>query len=276
MVILNKKRINRMEINLNNYDGVLAKSFPDNQPHLNIKDIKEGETVNVICSITSCVKLIQLCQVANIIDNAFAIKGTLQIPYLMAARFDRIMEHGDSFDLKVVASIINNLGFRKIEIFEPHSDVSLALINNSIARSSSFLATYYNKSDSILIVPDAGASKKVDSYLKHNSKIIDVVHCVKKRDLSNGVITLKVLEPDKCLDRNCVIIDDLCDGGGTFIAIAEQIRPKNLTLIVAHGIFSKGFKHLEKHFNEIIVTNSYQSYFKNNYSTNIVQEIELF
>jgi ribose-phosphate pyrophosphokinase len=54
-----------------------------------------------------------------------------------------------------------------------------------------------------------------------------------------------------------VIIDDICDGGATFLSIAEKINAKHLTLIVTHGIFSKGFSALEKRFNEIIVSDSY-------------------
>ena len=54
-----------------------------------------------------------------------------------------------------------------------------------------------------------------------------------------------------------MIIDDICDGGATFLAIAEQIKPKHMTLIVTHGVFSKGFAVLEKKFDEIIVSDSY-------------------
>ena len=30
----------------------------------------------------------------------------------------------------------------------------------------------------------------------------------------------------ECKDKNCLIIDDLCDGGGTFLGIRSQIQPK--------------------------------------------------
>jgi ribose-phosphate pyrophosphokinase len=71
---------------------------------------------------------------------------------------------------------------------------------------------------------------------------------------------LKVLEADKCEGKNCVIIDDLCDGGGTFLAIASQIKPAHITLIVTHGIFSKGFDVFKGTFDEIIVSDSYAEY----------------
>ena len=111
--------------------------------------------------------------------------------------------------------------------------------------------------DAVLICPDEGAKRKVDEYLNWNEDLTEIVYCDKNRELSTGRFTLEVSDPQKCENRNCVIIDDICDGGATFLAIAEQIRPKHLALIVTHGIFSKGFAALEKAFDEIIVSDSY-------------------
>ena len=130
----------------------------------------------------------------------------------MGPRFDRVMETGDSFDLKVISNLINSCNFDKVYLFDVHSDVSTALIKNSINITNSFLVKQYGKEDSVLICPDAGAVKKVNKYFELNDNIKEVVYCNKVRDLTNGKITLKLLELEKCKDRNCVIIDDLCDG----------------------------------------------------------------
>ena len=53
----------------------------------------------------------------------------------------------------------------------------------------------------------------------------------------------------------------------------SQIKPKHLTLIVSHGIFSKGTKIFEGIFDEIIVSNSYQS---SQEMSPIVKTINLF
>jgi ribose-phosphate pyrophosphokinase len=257
------------EINLNSQTGIKTFLFPDNQPHVNIQGIAEGDEVKVTCSITDSVKMMQLLQVANALDNLFAKKKILVIPYLMAARFDRLMQHGDSIDLKVVANLINSCNFEKVYLFDVHSDVSTMLIDHSINVSNRQLVEAYNLPDTVLICPDAGASKKMHYYTEWNSNITGIVYCNKSRDLSTGKITLTVLEAEKCRGRNCVIIDDICDGGGTFIAIAEQVQPSNLTLIVTHGIFSKGFAELEKYFTQIIVSDS----FCKSYDSTIVKQI---
>ena len=248
-------------INLNTSEGIKITIFPDGQPHVNISSIAEEDEVKVICSITDTSKLLQLLETANALDNHFAKKKILVIPYLMAARYDRLMLPGDSIDLKVVANLINMCGFEKVYLYDVHSEVSLLLINNAIAITNEELVKAYDKPNAVLICPDAGASKKVSKYFGWNSNLQQIVYCSKTRDLKTGNLALEILEPDECTGKNCVIIDDICDGGGTFLAIAEKIKPAHLTLIVTHGIFSKGFEQLEKYFQQIIVSDSlYKTY----------------
>ncbi|MFT3946220.1 MAG: ribose-phosphate pyrophosphokinase-like domain-containing protein [Agriterribacter sp.] len=256
-------------INLNTGQGINVTLFPDNQPHVNIRDIEEDDEVKVICSLTDSIKVIQLLETANALDNLFAKKKLLVIPYLMAARYDRLMQHGDSIDVKVVADLINSCGFSKILLFDAHSDVSTLLIKNAVNITNCQMVEQYNMQDGVLICPDAGAAKKVSKYFEWNKNLKDIVYCSKNRDLATGKLTLEVLEPQECENRNCVIIDDICDGGATFLSIAEKIKPKHLTLIVSHGIFSKGFATLEQKFNQIIVSDSFNKI----YTSKIVKEI---
>lgn len=256
-------------IDINQQVGITYILYPDNQPHVNVHGIKEGDNIKVICSITSSLTMMHLLQCSNALDNLFANKKILVIPYLMGARFDRLMQEGDSIDLKVVADLINYCGFEKVYLYDVHSDTATMLIKNAVNITNQNLVEEYKLGDSVLICPDAGAAKKISKYFEWNKNLTDIVYCNKNRDLTNGNLTLHVLEPEKCEGRNCVIIDDLCDGGGTFLAIASQINPQYLTLIVTHGIFSKGFALLQKSFNEIIVSDSYC----HSYNSDIVKVI---
>jgi ribose-phosphate pyrophosphokinase len=244
-------------ININKAEGVRFLLFPDNQPHVNVEGIEKGDEVEVVCSLTNPLTVMHLLQTANALDHLSARKRVLVIPYLMAARYDRLMMPGDSFDLEVIAGLINSCGFQKVLLWDVHSDVATKLIKNAINIKNRKMVESYRLQDAILICPDTGAAKKVSEYVGWNGHLKEIVYCNKKRELSTGKITLEVMDAQKCSDRNCVIIDDICDGGGTFLAIAEQIKPKHLTLIVTHGIFSKGFAALEQKFNAIIVSDSY-------------------
>lgn len=256
-------------INLNKDQHIKRFVFPDNQPHIILQDINEGDEVNVICSITGSNILLQLLETANAVDHVKAQKKKLIIPYLMGARYDRLMVTGDSFDLEVIAGLINGIEFEKVYLYDVHSEVSLDLIHNAVNITNENLVKAYKKDKAMMICPDKGAAKKIKRYSDWNDNLTDTVYCNKSRDLTNGKINLQVVEPEECNNRNCVIIDDLCDGGGTFLAIAQQIQPAHLTLIVTHGIFSKGFTELEKVFDEIMVSDSY----RNDYDSATVQMI---
>jgi ribose-phosphate pyrophosphokinase len=242
--------------------GINAMLYPDNQPHINVPLAlaEEGEIIRLVWKLQSALDLVQLAQIANVLTHRGVIKQELVIPYLMGARGDRAMIPGDSVDLEVVASIINACGFNKVIVFDVHNEVAAkAFIPNLINVDASVLVREYQTKDSVLIVPDAGAAKKAEKYIAWNPNLVDVVYCLKTRDLANrGKLTLKVLEPERCQDRNCVVIDDLCDAGGTFLGIASQIDPASLTLIVSHGLFSKGVKALLEKYPRIITSNSYE------------------
>lgn len=243
-------------ISLNTGEHIRQIVFPDSQPHISLRDIQKGDEVKVVCSLTGTNRLFELQLCANALDHAGAQKKALVIPWLMGARYDRLMQPGDSFDLEVVAQLINSMQFEKVILFDVHSEVALQLVHNSVSVPNKEMVEAYQQENAVLICPDKGAVKKMTHYREWNSRLTDVVYCEKSRDLSTGKITLRVMEPEKCRHRNCVIIDDICDGGGTFLAIAEQIEPAHLSLVVTHGIFSRGFAELEKHFDEIIVSNS--------------------
>lgn len=244
-------------INLITGERVKTLLFPDNQPHVVIDDIQPGDDVRVVCPIRSSLELVQLLLVVNAVRHAQATPCELAVPYLMGARYDRIINPGDSFDLEVVAQCINSLGFSSVNLFDVHSSVATSLIHSSRSHNNSRLVKAYNRSDAILIVPDKGAVSKAAEYQGWNPLLSKKVFCDKVRDAATGRVSLVVQNPEVCAGRNCVIVDDICDGGATFLAIADQIKPAHLTLIVSHGIFSKGFHALKEKFNEIVTTDSF-------------------
>ena len=84
---------------------------------------------------------------------------------------------------------------------------------------------------------------------------------MKERDLKTGQLTnFKVFNED-LQNKTCFIIDDICDGGGTFVGTAEALKKigaQKIILVVSHGIFSKGFD-LEN-IDEIYTTDSYKEF----------------
>jgi ribose-phosphate pyrophosphokinase len=122
----------------------------------------------------------------------------------------------------------------------------------------------FEKYDLYVIAPDNGALKR--AYKAANLIGAKVIECSKERDLSTGKIHRAKINWSSFSGSKkpyFLIVDDICDGGATFLELAEQIRtvfPDNhqkLDLCVTHGIFSKGVHALMGEFNYVITTNSY-------------------
>jgi len=259
-------------ININKNIGFKHTVFPDTQSHVQLDElILNSKVVFITCSLINTETLFKLLLVNDALEQEGITEKYLYIPYLMGARYDRIMREGDSFDLRVIVNLINSCNFTKVYILDPHSSISTLLINKSreveaIPAMLSSLLWESKKKDITLICPDYGATKKLDKYIKtmknvynFDSSRFTVVYCNKKRNVETGSIELTINEPEKCRDAFCIIMDDICDGGGTFIEIAKKLqdnKPSELNLIVTHGIFSKGFEELSKYFSKILTTNS--------------------
>ena len=148
-----------------------------------------------------------------------------------------------------------------------HSDVLPALINNCenipvakiIKRSIKDLDIILDRTDCVLVSPDAGANKKVLSVAKAYGGL-KVIRADKVRNTSTGEITGTEVYCDDLSGAHCVIIDDICDGGYTFIKLAEKLKEKGagmITLYVTHGIFSKGFDVFDGLIDKVYTTNSF-------------------
>lgn len=247
-------------INLRTESGVKITRFPDKQPHVQVIGIEEHDSVRVICSLNSPSAVLELLMCSNALDNIGCKKLNLVILYLLGARYDRIMNYGDSLDLKVIADIINMCNFESVAIFDPHNPgKTLDMIKNSFSYSS--LDTTKYPKGFVAIVPDKGAAERAGDF---GDSCGDIVYCDKIRD-ANGKITLKVISPEKCENKFCVIFDDLCDGGMTFVKISEQINPSELHLYVSHAIFSHGLEDLRRHFTSVKTTNSYADWTENDF-----------
>lgn len=177
----------------------------------------------------------------------------LQLAWLPWARQDRHMVAGDSFALKVFANQLNTLNFDKVFILDPHSDAAAAAINNCVAipqetclLQSETLRRAIAQGELMLVAPDAGALKKIHNVAKATGAKNYAI-LTKERDVASGNLTGFALVAGEVAGKDLLIVDDLCDAGGTFIGSAQVLREagaRSVSLYVTHGIFSKGVENL--------------------------------
>jgi len=179
------------------------------------------------------------------------IQMTLVLPYLPYSRQDRVANPGEALSSAVFARMINALNFKKVFTYDAHSDVSIACLDNAESNSQSYLLDEIFGDEKMgeytLVSPDAGANKKTLAVAKYFGGL-KVINCDKSRDTMTGEITGTYVNWGYSMKgMNLLIVDDICDGGMTFIKIAEAVqkfKPESIDLYVTHGIFSKGYKCL--------------------------------
>lgn len=239
-------------------------TFSGGEPHLKINPNFEAlDGVTITHRLNSFNDVGLLCLAVDALKRMQVEIKDLYIPYFPAARQDRVMIKGEPLSVKVYADIINGLGFKKVFVFDAHSEVTPAVLDNcEVIPNHKFIAQVVEAigNQAILISPDGGALKKIYKVSEFLGGV-EVVECSKSRNVKTGKLSGFKVYSDDLQGRDCLIVDDICDGGGTFIGLAEELKNKNagkLYLAVSHGIFSKGFEELSKSFERIFTTNSFK------------------
>lgn len=235
--------------------------------YFQMDQIKEFTTVTLkahISDMTEMFKLILVVDAVRRIRPDASVR--LFLPYLPFARQDRVCNKGEANGISAYARILNSLEFDSVTLLDPHSDVAAAAINRCVVTDmGEFLKqpARFGKMDfsnTWLVAPDTGAVKRVKELVKELGAA-GMITATKERDTETRELTKTKLDEDTT-DRNILIIDDLCDGGRTFIALAQAIReqgePKSLNLWVTHGIFSYGTEVVTEHFDGVYTTNSFR------------------
>ena len=161
----------------------------------------------------------------------------LDMPYCPHARMDRVKNNNEFFTLKHFADIINSLEFSEVRIYDPHSNVCTALINN-VKVTTPFNEVQkalkaINSTNLVAFYPDEGAMKRGTDYLTGA-----YAFGIKKRDWSTGkILGLELMNKEVVNERDVLIIDDICSRGGTFYHSAKALKEagaKEIYLYVTH------------------------------------------
>ena len=246
--------------------------FPDGQQSVTIMDYLQVYPVTIKSRLNSFKDLELIICATQALRDLRVKEIHLYVPYFVGARSDRKFVTGSTNYLKnVICPIINSQNFETVKVIDAHSDVLEACLNNYVKEDNHRLVKFAlplidNKDGAqkrvVLVSPDAGAYKKIFD-VAQKFGIENVVTAMKHRDIQTGKITHTEIPNINQYgeDHKFVIVDDICDGGRTFIELAKEIRKHNaisdIHLIVTHGIFSAGLKPLNQEFTSIFCTNSY-------------------
>jgi len=204
-----------------------------------------GLTAVVVWNFELESEFLHLAQLKTLLDKK-GIRATLHMPYLPYARQDKPVNNQNTFALITFAKLINDLKFEAVFAVDPHSEVPKELIKNFtpiIPFNYIRIAEIHTQSD-VMCFPDKGAMTKYGKYFKPER----YVYGEKVRNQQTGKLEDMKLVGD-VKDKNVLIVDDICDGGGTFCWMAQLLYDagaKSVNLYTTHGIFSKGLRPLRE------------------------------
>jgi len=252
-----------------------AFKFPGGELHFILSDSfkyilnESNDDIHVYAGVNSAEDLILLCIAVETIAKTYTNEIHVVFAYMPYQQADRDFSEGESFSLKTITNILNGLPVQSFTIYDPHSDVSPALLRNcQVITNHNYIKEVVDsivhedfQEELVILSPDAGAYKKIFKLAEAIKFDGGIETANKYRDIRSGDLKVR-FSCDDFNGRDVLIVDDICIGGATFIALAEELLDKNvgkLYLAVSHGIFSRGFGELGNYFSKIYTTNSRHS-----------------
>lgn len=238
--------------------------FPAGEVGVQIPQIQKHGRVDVILTMPTSDEIFIGLNILNALHKQELDHHNihLHIPYVPYGRQDRVCHEGESHALEVFTRVMLRAYpyFRTLHIKDPHSQATVELFTEwqSILEieTQHQCAKYLPKFDA-LIAPDKGAAEKVMTH--YQVGLGTPYHTLNKVRLDGRVIYEDY--PHDTIKGNVCVVDDICDGGATFLSLATMLNRSqpnitSLNLYVTHGIFSKGVEELLKMYDTIYVHNN--------------------
>jgi ribose-phosphate pyrophosphokinase len=196
-------------------------------------------------------EFMHLAQLAFLL-MARGVAWELHLPYLPYARQDKEVTNTATFALCPFSALLVVLQPRRVVLYDPHNVEPIqailgehkisVVVRNFEAEAK---AAFAECDAEVWCFPDSGAHARYRDLAAGAA----VACAYKARDQATGAITGVALgaHGTHVDGRRVMIVDDICDGGATFIALAKLLREHgaaSVYLFVSHGIFSRGLKPL--------------------------------
>lgn len=216
----------------------------------------------------------QVCgALVNNYPNCFV---DLSVQTMPDQRADRVEVLGMSNPAVVSAVLLGNIPAHRLRVYDLHSDISREVLKTLCESDGKELEIYepldcflevINDDDmdpdmtvDYVVAVDKGAVHRAESIAKHFGA--PVIYCDKKR-VDGKVVGHELIAGAEfdTANKTFWVVDDLCDGGATFISVAKLLREHynfhDLNLYVTHGLFSKGKEELFQHYTTVLALFDY-------------------
>jgi ribose-phosphate pyrophosphokinase len=260
--ILALKVAEKLSIDLTTID---VKDFPDSEIYVEIKENIRREEIFLLAGFSTNSNknndILELMLIIDAIRRSNPSRINVLFPYYPYARQDR-RTNRSPISGKVIANMLCHTGINSVICMDLHSLQTQGFFNNDVV--CEHISALKTMRDSVIdldwdvvVSSDIGGTSRA----RYFSNLLNLpIAIIDKRRPESGVSKVMNVIGD-VVDKKCVIVDDMIDGGGTLVGAVEALEKsgsKSVDAISIHGVFSgSAIKRIEdSNIGKVYISNS--------------------
>ncbi len=240
------------------------RQFSDGEIYLQIEENVRGTDVFVVQPTCPPVDrhLMQLLLMIDALKRSSAERITAVLPYYGYARQDRKDKPRVPISAKLIASLIERAGADRILALDLHAAQIQGFFDVPVDHlfAAPVMIEYFKPQETphlTVVSPDAGGVERARAFAKRLKVPLAIID--KRREDVNVAEVMHII--GRVRGRNCLIVDDLIDTGGTLVKATEALLEKGAISVSAcatHAVLSgQAVERIESsQLKEVVLTNS--------------------
>ena len=206
--------------------------------------------------------LMELLIMLDTFIRASAVRVTAVIPYFGYARSDKKDRPRVPIAAKLVSNLIETAGAHRVLTIDLHASQIQGFFDIPVDHlyAAPVIVDYFRTNpieNLVVVAPDTGGAERARAYAKRLDAGLAL--CDKRREKANVAAVMNVVGDVE--GKNCLIVDDMCDTGGTICKVAAALHSAGANKVFAcfsHGVLSgNAIENLSgSHIEKVIVTNT--------------------
>src|SRR5919199_8488 len=242
----------------------ITERFSDGEFNFQIEENVRGADVFIVqptCPPTDA-HLMELLVMLDAFKRSSAERLTAVVPYFGYARSDKKDRPRVPIAAKLVSNLIATAGAHRILTMDLHAAQIQGFFDIPVDHlfAAPVMIGYYQANplpNLTVVAPDTGGAERARAYAKRLNA--DLALCDKRREKANVAAVMNVVGDVR--GRNCLIVDDMCDTGGSLTKVAKALKAAGAEHIHAcftHALLSgRAVEQLSKSdIEQMVVTNT--------------------
>ncbi len=219
--------------------------FADGEVYIEINENIRGNSIFVIQSTSNPANdnLMELLICVDALRRSSAKNINAVIPYFGYARQDRKVVPRTAISAKLVSNLITNAGANRILSVDLHAGQIQGFFDipvDNLFDTPIFARYIKNKmklKNMICVSPDVGGVERTRALSRRLNSSIAIID--KRRPAPGKSEVMNIVGNVK--NKNCVIVDDIIDSGGTIVNAAKALKEKgakDVYVFITHAVLS--------------------------------------